>query len=238
MKKLLIYRDNSRIKDNENKLKYVQGYLNEFYQDLIKWDVLKWSFDDLVAIVSEAIPIQRINPTYIESIKGGVPVKIDHIALAEVITEYLKTRAVNETEQPKVFGFKLSKAKLIEMIEVPEPPIELLEALNLTSGAIRQKFEGSLDMSFFGVSGTTIILKRDALLEFEEKCNHYATTKGQIEMAKETFKFCDALNEFGEYGKGKSQFSLKVEAVNGSYNAILEKNGKFYPDYSFINRLG
>jgi len=250
MKKLLIYKDNSRIKDFHNKIEYVQGYLNEFYQKLVEWklDGIKWSYDDLVVIVSGATPIQRITPTLAETYGirqsmfdsqnpqgNGLP-KVDYTALSEIITDHLKTRAVSENEQPKVFGFRLSKAKLKEMIEVPEPPIELLEALDAACGSIRQKFDGSLDYNYFMVSRTAILLNRDMLLEFEEKCCYYATTKKEVSMAEQMFQVCESLNKFKEFGNGL--FVLKVEAMNCSRNALMEKDGMFYPDYNFIKTFG
>jgi hypothetical protein len=231
MKKLLIYTDKSRFNEFSKNANDLVKHIDSLYHKLTNWDAIQFTFEDLCEIINKVRSVNRISPTYLESLKGKGQIA-NYPELQKVFEDFLKEKAINQTDQPKVFGFNISKNKLKEMIEIPSIPIEIFEAMDQLLLQMNNSQGLRVDPTYFELSENKIIVNLVAMKEFKKDCSYYATTKKQIEFTQEVFKVCDALNKFKIVGDGL--FKLEVTAVNALHNAILHKNGKFYPDYSFI----
>ncbi|NQU32759.1 MAG: hypothetical protein HQ521_05950 [Bacteroidetes bacterium] len=234
MKRVLIYTDNSRFNDFKSSIELQVKLVENVYSSLKDWDVTEITIDDLRSIIEKAKAVPRISPGGVASFTFQ-PQQINVPGLKQIIENYLKEKAVNQAEQPKVFGFNVSKTKLKELIEVPEIPIEVITSLDeliTKSNSGGKKF---VNMNYFEITANQVVINQQALQEYEESCSHYATTKSQIALAEEIISVCKALNKFKAYGEGF--FKLEVKAMNALDNAIMKKNGTFYPDYNFIMKF-
>ncbi|MFK5855120.1 MAG: hypothetical protein QM503_03240 [Bacteroidota bacterium] len=231
MKRVLVYTDKSRFSEFKNAIEQQVEYVADLYSRLKEWDVTEITFSDLIVIVNKTKTVERVTSNsstafVFKPLEANVP------ALQNVIEDYLKDKAISQSEQPKVFGFNVSKEKLKDLIEVPTIPIEIINSLDTLIEKSSHNGRNLLDLKYFELLENKVVINQTTVKEFEESCSFFVTTKKQIRLAEEIKKVCEALNNFKEFGDGL--FQLKVEAINAEHNAILMKNGKFYPDYNFI----
>lgn len=234
MKRVLVYTDKSRFNEFKNAIEQQVEYVADLYSKLKEWDVTEITFGDLAVIVNKSKTVRRV-PSNNSTAFVFKPLEVNVLALQNVLEDYLKDKAISQSEQPKVFGFNLNKAKLKDLIEVPTVPIDIINSLDTLIEKSSYNGGKSEGIKYFELLEDKVVINQATVKEFEESCSFYVTTKKQIRLAEEIKKVCEALNNFKEFGDGL--FQLKAEALNASYNAILTKNDKFYPDYNFITKF-
>jgi hypothetical protein len=232
MKKLLIYKDNGRLQEFKTNLDQLQSPLESFYNEMTKWNVINWDYEDLKIIIEKAI---NIKPT--SSTGFGFNTDTDYNSLGSIINAAVKDKIVNQAEQPKVLGFNISKSKLKELIETPAIPQEVLESLDMLCKKLRMmRTNDSFVLNHYEIDNGKIIISQSKLKEYEESCCHYTTSNGQIELTKDLIEVCDVLNSFKN--KRGHLFTMNIDVSNAGQSAFFEKNGRYYPHHTFVETHG
>lgn len=229
MSKVLIFKEDQRYKEFVKKIKEIEPELDKLYAELKKWDFIDVELSDLKALIEKSIKIQ--GPT-LSVIPGKSP---DYTGfdreIEEVVDSFARESRASNVLNPKIEGIPISKAKLIEIIEVPPIPQALLKQLERVSNLLNSSFNSIPKFEFFKIEDNGIVLNAEQLARFEQECCYYAETEEEIALTKTIQVLCDSLNQFKEKIKRISEIEGEKTFKHPS---VFIKNGVFYPHHSFI----
>ena len=128
---------------------------------------------------------------------GSVPLgfrKFQDFDAVKEITELLKNIAIDTAaEPPSIMGLKMSRSKMLEMIEIDA------QAINEVSTLISSLIYEDADLFpylRFDALGETASLEVDYIINTEDRFTVYAESAKQIEITNALLKLAVALNEY------------------------------------------
>ena len=198
MKKLEFFKDVKAIHEEKAKLNELKTKVDILYQ-FLKGKDYKPTFKTVIELIKSIL--QNIA-------KLGEFIATDYY-LRLFILENNKTNYKN-------FGFQVNKAKLVELIDLPEPEVkQVIEVLNFVFISDIPLLDGLT----LNTENDIIELAQGHEKEIEKRHTYYAVGKQQIEAATAMLNLVDSLNTYKE--KCEIDLFQKVEGVTHNDEAYL-----------------
>lgn len=153
---------------------------------------------------------------------------------AERVTEAVMDKKL-KAESLRIFGIKLSRAKLREMVEIENMP-EILEALEIAkSGHNGESFRDV--QRFVKIKDGTAYIVDTAQKDIEEMCTMYATTKEQVAKVEAVKAAANALNNMYQSGAARVDW-LDAPQIDGLDTIRTDADGWGYvPNLHTLRRI-
>ena len=132
-------------------------------------------------------------------VSGSVPIgfrRYTEFDGAKEITELLKNIAIDSVEEkPSIMGLKLSREKMLELIEID--PQDVNELSTLISSLSHEDVDLFKHIEF-DTLGTTASLEPEYIKKINDRFTIFTASKKQIEVTKTLLKLTEALKEYGQ----------------------------------------
>lgn len=215
MEKQLIFEDTSRIKE------YTQSLINNM---------------PLLQNVIDNLENMEIEPVISELYILALTFRQNHMSekqMQQYIEDYLRKKLVDKAENASIGGMKVSRDKLLEMVEIPD-------CRNFVNAffKLKDKLHGvtQLNLNYYELIDMSVSIKESAQGEIEEMFRTYATTDKQYETYLIAKAVADKLNEL-ESKCNSSLYKVGRPTVANSFAFLKLYNDSWDVDSHFIQSL-
>lgn len=153
--------------------------------------------------------------------------------MQQYIEDYIREKLVDKTENATIGGMKVSRDKLLEMVEVPD-------CKNFVNAfyKLRDKlyWVNQLNLNYYELIDTSVSIKESAQGEIAEMFRTYATSDKQYETYLIAKSVADKLNEL-ESKCNHKLYNIDRITIANSFAFLKLYNGSWDVDSHFIQSL-
>ena len=213
MKKHLVSRDTEKIKEYMSFLEKTCPFiLNTF--NCIKQTGVNPELSDVVNIFNTTIMGSMQDKQY-----------------AQYIETFLREKLVASVPEPQISGIKISREKLLEMVELPDckPIIDCLYKMKTATNNKR------VNICFYTIEDGVVSVSSSAINSITDMFSFYVENKKALEVYNIVKTIVDSLNSLEEKSDTRKYESKDTAA--DAFSFLILKNGKWDVDHSFISQI-
>jgi len=215
MEKQLIFEDTQKIQEYINRLEVIKPLFQNVVDNLENMEI-----DPVISDIYILVLTFRQN-------------NMSEKQIQQYIENYLREKLVDKAENASIGGVKVSRDKLLEMVELPDCKV-FVNAISV----LKERSSGYVELNFnyYELIDTTVSIKESAQDEITELYRVYAITDKQIETYLIAKAVADKLNELESNCK-HLLYKIDKTSISDSFSFLKLHNGSWCVDSHFIQSL-
>jgi len=155
--------------------------------------------------------------------------------IQQYIENYLREKLVDKAENASIGGVKVSRDKLLEMVELSDCKV-FVNSIYMLKDRLYVYGDLELNLNYYELIDKTVSIKESAQDEITELYRVYATTDKQYEIYLIAKAVADKLNEL-ETNCKHLLYKIDKTSISDSFTFLKLYNGTWCVDSHFIQSL-